>query len=90
MKNIYNIHFIGFGNVRNSRCHDAENTLQAIAKSVDEILCVMPYTLPLPDAKIANAAGQPLGQGPKCINGFIVVTRRTEQDDANSPDPVTG
>ena len=88
-KNIYNIHIIRIADVRNSRCHSAEITLQTIADSVDEIMCVMPYTLPVPPQKIART-DQNVGV-PGLIPSFVIVTRRTEEiADTDSQGPSQG
>jgi len=90
MRNIYNVHYIGFGNVRQSRCHDAENALQLIADAVDEIMCVIPYTLPVPAQAVMTQSKQLVMPPPGILPGLLVVTRRTERDDTDSQGPVIG
>lgn len=54
----YAIFFVGFGQVKDARCHDAEAALQYIADNSGTVMCVSPFLRPqaqqnfLPNGKI--------------------------------------
>ncbi len=74
MRLIYSVYFIGVGNIRKSRCHDVESALQKIADSCDEIVCISPYTIPVPGKPIPLVNGQIQIPPPAIVPGFMIIT----------------
>lgn len=71
-KTNYEVHFVGFGTVNQSRCKDAEKHLNTLA-SRGSIISVQPFTLPSNGPTAIGGNGRIIQQGPRIIPGLLVV-----------------
>lgn len=78
MRMIYNVHFLGFGNVRQGRCHDLEIAIQHIADNCDQIMCISPYTLPTATPKIVQDSQPAMQAG--ILPGMLIISMHLEKE----------